>query len=390
LLDYWPLRRLTLEAGKLKWVLLEKVPLFALTLASAAITIVAQKAGGAISAGERGGFGITVESGPAEQIANALVSYVMYMVQTIYPSGLGIFYPHPAYSGEPIPAWEIIGSAAVLIAVSVWAIRLSHERPYLLVGWLWFIGMLVPVIGLLQVGLQARADRYTYLPQIGLCIALTWYIADVVPPRKLVMPAILVLAALAVLAWHQIQRWHDAETVMGHALTVAPPTWLTEISYGTILLERNRVEEAIPHLRSAFRLGTGHAQSRHCLVMGLTIQGDNLARNGEFAKAASSFEEALALDPESDTTRKQLLMVLQTLGIMKARQGRPDEAAVWFHRAVELDPTNPTAHYNLGRALLDAGRPREASACFKCVLELDPGNAAARANLQRLEQEKSR
>jgi Tfp pilus assembly protein PilF len=378
LLDYWPLRRLTLEAGKLKWVLLEKVPLFALTLASAAITIVAQGEGGAVREGAN--FPLN------ERIGNALVSYLMYVVQSIYPCDLAVLYPHPLFGSNGTEVWESVGAFIVLAILTFVCIRAGKTHPSLAVGWLWYLGMLVPVIGIVQVGLQARADRYTYLPQIGLCIGVTWYLAEILTVKRATQLSVLVLVVLGVLTWRQTLHWRDTESLFAHALAVTRSNWVSHTTYAGALWKENKHAEAMPHFRAAFQIAPDHARGRNNFLTALTLWSDELARKGEFESAAKCLLEALTIDPESGTTRKQLLMVVQRLGIMTARQGRPEEAVVWFHRAVELDQTSPTAHYNLGRALLDAGRPREASACFERVLELDPGNAAARANLQRLEQ----
>jgi len=254
--DYWPLGRLSFgkeksvaarssaaifPEEKLSWLIVEKLPLLALSLASALITMNAQSTGGATSA-----FAVSA------RLANGLVSYARYLVKAVWPSSLALFYPHP---NGTLKSWQVYGALLLLLAISALAVE-GIRRRYLLVGWLWFLGTLVPMIGLMQVGTQAMADRYAYLSFIGLFIMVCWGVADWAEEEHLlaaVLPvvSVVVLLALSVVAYRQVGYWQDNVTLWSHALQITDRNWLAENNLGRALLVQGRADEAIPHFFKA-------------------------------------------------------------------------------------------------------------------------------------------
>ena len=309
LLDYWPLGRfqrsevsgqrsaVRLPAGALAkagGLVVEKIPLFALVAASAVMTLIAQSHGGAVR---------TLAAAPvALRFSIALVSYAKYLLLTFWPNNLAIYYP---FAG--ILAWQIIGAASLLIGITVFCVSQRRIRPYLIVGWLWFLGTLVPVIGIVQVGGQIMADRYFYIPSIGLFIALVFGLADIAKSWRVGQlvsagAAAAVLLILAVLTNAQIQRWHDSFTLFEHTLAVTPP-----------------------NLRIEHNLGWP-------------------GRSDRYDEAAAHFEKALQIDPN-------FYDGLVVMGVTRAHQGRLPEAVEYFRAAIHSQPDAPKAHVQLAHAL---------------------------------------
>ena len=253
--DYWPLGRVgsTHEFSNkvaqrgFSSLVIEKLPLFALSAASAIITMKAQSAGGAVRS--------EIEYPFAVRFGNALLAYARYLGKAVWPSHLAAMYPHP---GESLQAWQAVAAALLLgfISAGVWAAR---RRRYLLVGWLWFLGTLVPMIGLVQVGGQSMADRYAYLPLIGLFVMIAWGVADWaqhkhLPTRWLGIPTVLVLLIFSLLTHRQLAYWHDSITLWSHALEVTSRNFVAEDSLGGALVNEGEYEQAIPHFRSAVEI----------------------------------------------------------------------------------------------------------------------------------------
>src|SRR5579862_7763212 len=242
LLDYWPLKRRTLREGRLiAWrVIIEKIPLLLLSAVLCIVTICAQEE--AVS--------------PIPLIAridNAMVSYVIYLRQMICPAGLVAFYPFPE---NGLPLWEIDGAYVLLLAISVCVFAARRRQPWLLFGWLWYVGMLVPMIGILQVGAQAHADRYTYLPQIGLYIALTWAVAESGirwNQRRLVVGGACsaIIASMVVCTRNQVSYWRNSETLWTRALVFTSGNIIAQNNLGNALLEEGKVDDAIAHFENA-------------------------------------------------------------------------------------------------------------------------------------------
>jgi tetratricopeptide (TPR) repeat protein len=378
LLDWWPLGRLTrssldkqpdcpdgkLASGPLPFInpLSEKIPLFALVAAACCVTIFAQRE--AISDPNR--FSL------ATRTANALVAYATYVVQFFMPVDLAAFYPHP---GDGLPAWQVAGSLAALATITILAIIRRRRFPYLLVGWLWFLGMLVPVIGIVQVGSQARADRYTYLPQIGLCIALAWGAADLarswsVPRRMQAIAAVLVLLALMAGAWRQTSYWQNSEILWRHALACTTGNWVAHDNLAAVLGKQNKTDEAIAHYEAALKIFPTHIEAHYNLGIAL----DSLGKTGE---AMVHYEKALEMQPEYATALNAHAHAHYNLGIALDRQGKTDEAIVHYEQALAIQPNDASAHYNLGIALVRQGKTSEAMVHYRKALESPLTDASA-------------
>jgi hypothetical protein len=274
LLDYWPLRRTAWlppdgggEPVPPRRLLLEKVPLLLLSAASCVVTYLAQSAWEAKAA-----------YSAEDRLANALVSYVRYLGKTFWPEALSIFYPHPADIGAGVPWWQAGGALLILSSVSVAAVRWIRSRPYIAVGWSWFLGTLVPVIGLVPVGAAAMADRYTYLPLVGVFLGLTWAVSEAFPGgrfRGAILGAAggLVLLLLAVLAGRQTSYWKDSETLFRHASVVVPGNWVAYNNLGVAVSKAGRNDEAIRNFREAVRFNPNYFEAHANLGVALLRKG---------------------------------------------------------------------------------------------------------------------
>ena len=401
LLDYWPLRRFDItsrrEVATKVWPLVrEKLPLFALVAASAVITTIAQSHAGAVRT--------FTESPFALRLSNALVSYAKYLLVTFWPNDLAVFYPFPAAG---IPAWQIFGAASLLIGITAFCFFQRNIRPYLIVGWLWFLGTLVPVIGLVQVGGQAMADRYFYIPSIGLFIAMVFGLADIAETRRVVTwisaaVAGVVLAALATLTNAQIHRWSDSFTLFKHALTVAPPSVAVEDSLGYAMQRSGRLDEAAAHYEKALQMKPDDYMSLLYLGVARFYQGRvpeaiyyaqaAIRSQADSPKAHNLLGMALAKQNHNEAALEELRRAVELapkdadirndLGLALAQLGRIPEAINEFHEAVRLDPNNAAAHANLGLVLLAAGKPRESIPEFEAALRLQPEFKAAAEGLR--------
>src|SRR5438876_5910002 len=333
LLDYWPLRRFEItsrrEVATKVWPLVrEKLPLFALVAASAVITSVAQSHAGAVR---------TFTEVPITlRLSNALASYAKYLLLTFWPNDLAVFYPFPA-SG--IAAWQVIGAALLLIGITAFCLFQWKIRPYLIVGWLWFLGTLVPVIGLVQVGAQTMADRYFYIPSIGLFIAIVFGLADIAETRR-VAPwlsaaiANVVLLVLAALTNAKIQRWSDSFTLFKHTLTVAGPSVAAEDALGLAMHNNGQIDEAAAHVENALQMQPDDYLA--LLTMGVTrfYQG-RVPEAIEYAQAA--------IRSQADSSKAHNL-----LGMALAKQNRNEAALDELRRAVELAPNDEESRNDLG------------------------------------------
>jgi protein O-mannosyl-transferase len=360
LLDAWPFDRLR---GSLGPVLLEKIPLFTLAAAGAAATYLAQRHGGAVQSFSALPLGLRLE--------NALVSYITYIAQTFWPSGLAIFYPHP----PAIPVWQAIGAALALAAISALVLRHRAARPYLAVGWSWFLGTLVPVIGLVQVGSQARADRYMYVPMAGLGIMLAWGALELVRRRpRAAVPAAVVgcasCAAMMALSWVQTGYWANSETLFRRALAVTHDNYLAHYNLGVALQQTpGHLPEAISEFQATLRIQPDHAAAHNNL-------GNALSKiPGRLPEAVAEYRAALRLQPDYAAAHNNLGSALEDV------PGGLPEAIAEYQTALRLQPDNAAAYNNLGDALLKAGRPAEAATQLETALRLDPDYASAHNNL---------
>jgi tetratricopeptide (TPR) repeat protein len=388
LLDYWPLRRVTGDGwqvtgdkksvGKLSTLnctpnafgaqlstILEKWPFFALAAASCVVTFVAQKRGEAVVS--LGGYPLS------SRIANAAVAYVKYLFNSVYPVNLAVIYPLPIYSLPKENPWVQVAGAIIVLAMISWVIwRARRQRPYLLTGWLWYLGMLVPVVGLVQVGSQAMADRFTYLPLIGVFIGVVFGLGDLAKKLRLepmVMASVagVVLAGCLFATARQLRFWRDSETLFEHTLAVTKDNPIAQSNLGTALSEAGQPQEAAEHFGEALRLNPGYAPAHYNLGVALT-------QTGHLQEAMEHFREALRLNP--DYARAHY-----NLGVALTQTGHLQEAMEHFREALRLNPDYAPAHYNLGHALLQTGQPQEATAHFQEALRLKPDYAMAHNNL---------
>ena len=403
LLDYWPLRRLSQSIRRknfLVWItplLREKLALFAIVAVSCVITFFAQSHGGAVRR--------FTDVPLALRLLNALVSYAKYLLLTFWPHDLAVYYP---FTSIGIPAWQIIGATLLLIGITAFCLFQRKIRPYLIVGWLWFLGTLVPVIGLVQVGGQTMADRYFYIPSIGLFIALVYGLADIAKMRR--VPSWLggaiagaVLLVLATLTNAQIRLWRNSFTLFKHALAVTPPNLPIEDSLGIALDNSGRYDEAAAHFEKALQV-----QSDHYEV--LVDMGVTRYHQGCLAEAIECYQAAIRSRPGAPDAHAQLGLALwkqnrneaaydevrrasqlapkdgnirNYLGIALGRLGRFPEAIDQLHEALRLNPNSADAHNNLGLALLMYGKPRESIPEFETALRLKPKFQGAAHNLRR-------
>ena len=400
LLDYWPLVRI--EGGPLNSLrlpqfsrsrlLAEKIPLLALSAASAVITMQAQQTGGAVRSTAQFSFGVRLE--------NAVVAYAMYLWKMIWPSHLAPIYPHP---GNSLAAWQVAVSFLLLLAVTG-AVLKFRARRYLLTGWLWFLGTLVPVIGLVQVGDQAMADRYAYIPLIGIFVMIAWTASDLAASRKLglamrVVPAACILLALSFVTRRQLDYWSNNYDLWTHAVAVTDRNFIAQDNLGGALLLLGKPDKAYAHFQAAADINPLDPMSRSNLgaylqehgrlpeaieqdkrVIELTSDPGLLAatyanlgtayRNlGADQQARESYEQALRLNPGQSNAYLGLGQLLE-------KQNKLDEAITNYSRSVELRPTD-RGFFLLGHALESTGRPAEALVAYQQALKLSPDMAEA-------------
>ncbi len=353
LLDVWPLGRRALS---------EKIPFFAISAASAFTTFVVQHSAGAVRNLAIFPVGLRVE--------NALVTYVVYAAKMLWPANLAVFYPYPA----DFAPWQPLLAAVAIAAVSVGVWQARRNYPYLAVGWAWYLVTLLPVIGLVQVGAQARADRYTYLPMTGLLIALAWGAAEFARRRPGAAPAIKLLAiavcaAFVPVTWAQIGHWQNNRTLFEHALQVTDRNYLAHHNLGVELDDEGRHEAAIAEYEEALRIRPDYAQAR-------TDLGNALLKiSGRGSEALAQFRAAVESMPGSAIPHNDL-------GNALVKAGRLQEAVAEYQAALAIKPEYAEARNNLGKALAGMpGREGEALAQYQAALRINPNLAEAHVNL---------
>lgn len=367
LLDLWPLERIPRTrpfAPALSRLALEKLPLLLIALAGAAITVWAQSTGGAVK---------TLEAMPVlYRIGNAIAAYGAYVRMTLWPTGLAPLYPHPGANLD----WSMVAAAALaLLAITAVAIVLLAKRSYLFVGWCWFLGMLVPVIGLVQVGGQAYADRYTYLPLIGLFIAGVWLLADALQARR---PLVQISVATAIVllfagvAWVQTRYWRDSYTLYSRALAVTENNAVMHNNMGSLLLSDGHPNLALQHLRAAIDIKPDYA-------LALVNLADATRVAGDLETAFEYYARALDVAPDSAVIRNNY-----ALSLLQA--GHLPQAVVVLREGLAIVPDDATLHNSLGAVYLRQGRVGEAAQAFREALRLRPEYVSARENLERIEQ----
>lgn len=371
-LDYWPLRRFVFsppwpESERTKkpapapvpWLLLEKVPFLLLAIAISIATIFSQEKALSVA-----------QDWPLRwRIDNAVVTVWVYLRQMIWPADLAPFYPHSRGSLE---LWIVLLCLAAALAFTLFAFVVRRRHPYLITGWLWYLGMLVPVIGLVQVGWQAHADRYTYLPQIGIYLALVWGIAELSgawPKRRFILgPATAAaLLLLMALSWRQVGYWSSSVRLWRHTLAVTSENDVAERGLGTELLRLGFVDEAIVHDREALRIRPRDAN-------GLTNLANALLRKKEYPEAIQHYRAVLSVRPNDSEMHRNLGKALY-------QSGAVEEGLAQFREALRLNSSDSDAAYSLGNGYLETGDAKAAIPYFEQALEANGKNIAARYNL---------
>jgi protein O-mannosyl-transferase len=364
LLDYWPLGRFT-SAGPGDFsiprrLIFEKIPLLMLAVASCVVTVLMQKEiirAGALSVSR------------SDRISNPIVSYAVYLGQFVYPVRLAVFYPFPTGG---FPFWKVTLAFLVLVAISTAAFRWRQKHPCFLVGWLWYVGMLVPVIGVVQVGLQAHGDRYTYLPQIGLCLMMTWTLVELSAgwrSRRLVLGGLAIVSIVGMVssAWLQTSYWKTSESLWTHTINCTSNNGEARYFLGNALFEKGRVDEAIIQFQKALAINPDLAEAHYNL-------GNILILKRQADEAIIQFQKALEINPSFAGAH-------YNLGDVLFQKGRVDEAIVQFQKALEINPDLAEARYNLGAVLLKKGRVDEAISQFQKTLAIQPGLVEAQLAL---------
>ena len=382
LLDLWPLARFRLlpswaqatasrrdggsgfpKQATLR-IIMEKLPLLLLSGASIWVSLGVAEKGGILLPERMVPMGLRIQ--------NALVSYVVYIRKTLWPHDLSVFVPYPA----SIPLWQSVAAGFFLIVITMLAVRNANRKPYVLVGWLWYMGSLLPVIGLVQQGLwPALADRFMYIPQVGLFILIAWSIAGLWVSSRLtkavLRPAVAVLfLAMMIVTWVQVKCWRDSVTLFNHALEVTPYNFLGHMNVGTALAERHREAEAIDHFHKA--LDTGHPRPEQVhFNLGLSY-----AASGDKDQALWHYHTAARINP-------RYAEPYIALGTFWLEEKNFEESLRYSFRALEIAKDSAKAHNNVGVALLYQGKPEEAAGHFKEALRIDPGYIIAKKNWER-------
>jgi tetratricopeptide (TPR) repeat protein len=410
--DYWPLCRFGVPAvagpapqgGDVPkcstgWLMLEKLPLLLLSAASAVVTMKAQKAGGAVQTFSQYSLLLRLET--------AAISYVDYLRKAFWPSKLVALYPHPI---QLYPVWQVISAVLTLMLVTAWVLH-ARDRRYLAVGWLWFLGSFVPMIGLVQVGAQAMADRYAYIPFLGLFLMLTWLAADWagahrISARWLAIPAIACLLVLGTLTYRQVGYWHDIPSFWQRTLALTRDNYVAHDTLGAFLARQGRTEEAAAHFRAALAIrpddlpanlnlgayehGRGNLPAAieryrmvalHAADVGLRATaygnlGSAYRQTGELTKARQSYQTALQLAPDRT-------MAMIGLGLIAQKNGDPAEAVRQYSRAMALEPTD-VGYLLLAQALQLQGHSEEAKALSERVARLSPDLPEAQKTVEAL------
>ena len=370
LLDYWPLKRFQLinensqpdEApGFVRQpsfrLFLEKVPLFIPVVISSILTFSAQQGEGALVPLEA----LSIKT----RFANALISYVSYVLKAIWPRNLAVYYPHPVGT---LPVWQIFGAALLIAVVTYGAICLLKRHPYVAVGLFWYFGTLIPVIGLVQVSDQAMADRYTYIPLTGLFIVVTWGVSELLAKwhyRKIFLgvSAVIILSALTACTFFQASHWKNTIALFENAVKVTENNYRALNNLGTALVDKGKNDEAILHFAEALRINPQKTDARNNLANVLFIQG-------KYGEAISHYYKVLKTNSEHADAHYNLAYVLST-------QGRLEEAVVHYKEALRINPENEKAHFNLGNIWINQGKIKEAMAHLAEAIRINPDYAEA-------------
>ena len=370
LLDFWPLDRLKyysryqssgFQSLNLSRLIYEKTPLFIPVAISSVLTILAQKDAGAL---------YTFEALPiTNRIANAFVSYAGYIIKTIWPQNLAVFYPHP-FGG--VLLWYVFLAALAIAAISFFSIRLFKKYPYITFGWFWYLGTLIPVIGLIQVGAQSMADRYTYIPLIGLFIIVAWGISDLLKKwhsNKIILAvfAIILISAFSTQSYFQIKHWENSTSLFEHAVKVTNHNWLAYNNLGLALMRKGKSNDAVFYFKKTLEI-------RPDFLKTLDNLGIALCRLKKFEEALFYYSKALKIDPKQAGIHNNTANVLTALG-------KPEEAIKHYKTAILIDPGFAEAYYNLANVLATQEKLDKAILYYELAIKKDFGHSNAHYNL---------
>ncbi|MBN1391983.1 MAG: tetratricopeptide repeat protein [Sedimentisphaerales bacterium] len=352
LLDYWPLARVSFERRVLCHLIREKIPFFILSAVSSAVTFFVQRSGGAVAG--------LVYLPLKTRILNTIFSYAEYIRKMVWPARLAVFYPYP--DQNRLILYAVI-SAILLLAVTILVFRSAKTHRYLFTGWFWYLGTLVPVIGLVQVGMQAMADRYTYITLTGLFIIIAWGVPDLLTKWRykktaLALSALAVITTLSVRTYFQVRHWRDSLTLFQHAIDATGDNYTARLHLALSLLEQNRIDKAI-------KMYQKHLWEVPDSIEALNNLGIALGKQGKFDESVEHFEKALQIKPDYVSAHTNLSYVLLS-------QGKFDEAILHLTEAIRLSPLSVRAHYYLGQALTQKGRVGEAIKHFEEAIRLKP------------------
>ncbi|MBI3995256.1 MAG: tetratricopeptide repeat protein [Nitrospirae bacterium] len=406
LLDYWPLGRVKLDEMEpllplrtIRGLVLEKLPLLAISAGFGWLTYLLQHKEGAVASLESVSIG--------SRIGNALVSYLAYMGKMAWPDNLAVFYPHP---GTALAIGPAVGSGLFLACITLGVFWLTRRCPYLTVGWLWYLGTLIPVIGLLQSGMQSMADRYTYLPLVGLFIMIAWGAPDLLTGLRrrhmlLGVSAVAIVIALMVSARRELPNWRNGATLFKHAVQVTTDNYLAHYNLGNALTRDGKLDEAIFHYQEALKIGPATFARRTYVVH--NSMGSVLADQGKLSEAIDHYAEALRLSPNYAKAHNNWGLALEkqgkpeeavrhyaealrispdfaephnNWGLVLDQQGRQDEAILHYQEALRIKPKYAQPHNNWGLALEKQGKPEEAVRHYAEALRISPDDAEAHNN----------
>jgi tetratricopeptide (TPR) repeat protein len=383
LLDFWPLGRTQPSSSRARgitasqcqrrntwsWLVIEKVPLFVLSAASCVATLLAQKQA----------LELSLKPPLGERVGNALVSYAMYLGQMIWPARLAVLYPYPEGN---LKVLQVVLALLLLLIISAAVFLWRKKYPFLVTGWLWYLGMLVPTIGIVQVGSQVRADRYTYLPQIGLYLLVAWGGMELFhrwhrSREVLTVAAVLAVAALTAGSYFQTSYWRDTETLWKHAIATTSNNYIAHVNLAHALSQSGRFDEAIAECREALKikpdLAAAHNNLGDALIQnkqgGGTVPGQNA-----LDEAIGHFRAALQIKPD-------FMQARSNLGNVLLQKGQVDEAIAQFRKTLEIEPNDAEAEFSLGKAFLQKREVNEAIAHYQKAVEISPDYAEARYSL---------
>jgi len=363
LLDYWPFGRLAIKEKAYSRLLWEKLPFFLAAIIICFVTLWAQRSAGALAPLTFVAMG--------ERFANVVVAYVRYIAHMVWPFHLSVFYPLQ----RAIPSWKIIGALSVLGIATIVSFRQSRRQGAIIVGWLWFLGTLVPVIGLVQVGSQSMADRYAYIPMIGLFIMMAWAIPDFTardPVKRMWICSgvVALVVGLMVLSWGQTRYWQNSATLFRRVVCVTPESAMGHYNLALSLENKGELAPAIDHYREAIRLNPGHIEAR--MNLGLI-----LSEAGKLQEAIRQYVKAYRMEPENPK-------LLNNMGMIYADAGQKAFSLRLFREALRISPLDAEIHNNIGVVLFRTNRVEDAIFHMKTALRIHPDYKEAKKNLKKM------